>query len=183
MSKTPQVIIDAVLAEQERKRSDLAAYQAEEKLAEQALLAATQKVTAVRNELDAIHEFLRQAQQPALMQPPKEATNVSTAAADAEPTEVDSTAFDGEGTIVSGRPLRKIVTASALEVAGEKKYFSVDDLMAKLKEKNVTLAVENPRIRASQVLTLTKGFVYDDARRAWTLSIEEVSAPKGANAE
>ena len=41
-------------------------------------------------------------------------------------------------------------------------------VMAKLKEKKIMLGVANPRVRTSQVLTLTKGFVYDEDRRSWT---------------
>jgi hypothetical protein len=162
MSKTPQVIIDAVLQQQEKKRGELATYQADAKAAELALLAAAERVDTVKRELATIYDFLREA---GLTERSVEAVQQD---AEEEANEPDSARFDGQVTSVSGRPLRKIVAAFALEVAGEKNYFTVDDVMAKLKEKKIMLGVANPRVRTSQVLTLTKGFVYDEDRRSWT---------------
>lgn len=179
MSKTPQFLIDAVTAQQERKREELAALQETEKAAllavqaaQAAYVAAQDRVNSVKDELEEIREYLLKEKLATLVSQ-QVADDHAPEPAETEPNEDDSTTIDGEGVSVSGRPLRKIVTAYALEVAGEKKFFTVDDLMLKLKEKKVTLNVENPRTRASQVLTLTKGFVYDEVQKAWTKSATE----------
>lgn len=73
--------------------------------------------------------------------------------------------------LVGGHRIRLVVLACADALFKEKGYFTVDELMAAIAAKNFALDVVKPRSRASQVLTQSAAYRFDDQRQAWTRNL------------
>lgn len=155
MGNAPKAVIDAVLAQQEKKRQELVQWQAELDNARRLQAAAQSGVDLAKEELEALRAFLMEA---------------GAGGGDEETSAIDLRPELGEAIeyVVAGRSLRTAVSRCIDMVAKDKPYFSVDDVMAKIAQEHYVLGVENPRVRVSQILTLASAYSYNEARKAWT---------------
>lgn len=72
--------------------------------------------------------------------------------------------------VVSGRSIRPAVLACAAAAADKGGCFTLDDLMAAIAAQHLALAVANPRVRASQILTLSTTYRFDEEQKVWMRS-------------
>lgn len=152
--KTSDIVVSAVLAHQEAKRLLLVEKQRDLDGARRALGAAQASVDAVRQDLDELQKFLFNSG----------ATSQGKWSADKHLVSAEA----ATNHVLRGRLLRPAVLECAELAAQETGHFTIDDLMSVISGKGYELSVEYPRSRASQILTMTAGYSYDEERKAWT---------------
>lgn len=155
VNSTPKFVLDAVRAEQERKRLVLAELQDELRLARIALSSVQDKVDSAKNELDAMQAYLQDAE-------------VSLCSATVVNT--PKMAYGGDASIsvkLKGREIRSAVLEIAMQFLDSQESFATDDLMHELKLRRQELDVANPRTRVSQILTIDPAITFDNDSKCW----------------